>query len=210
MARGQLGRMLVKSKQKAAKDRAARRAAGEFIDERSSSERLASVTAVTDLDEFISAAEVTGRDFRAEQHETLILGEDGLVYGSDGQGKTPQQAATASSSGAEADVPLQIPRKPDWNESMDGKTVDKNEQLAFLQWRRSLAEVEERLGVGGVHALAHHMEVTPFERNLHVWRQLWRVIEQCDVLAQIVDSRHPALYRSRDLEKYVKEVNPNK
>jgi len=36
------------------------------------------------------------------------------------------------------------------------------------------------------------------------------VIEQCDVLAQIVDARHPALYRSRDLEKYVKEVNPNK
>lgn len=36
--------------------------------------------------------------------------------------------------------------------------------------------------------------VTPFEKNLHVWRQLWRVIERSDVLVQIVDSRNPLLF----------------
>jgi len=120
------------------------------------------------------------------------------------------QAADGSVSTEAAEIPLQIPRRPVWDESMNAKTVDHNEQVAFLTWRRAIATVESRLGIGGVKSLAHGLEVTPFEKNLHVWRQLWRVIEQCDVLAQIIDARHPALYRSKDMEKYVKEVNANK
>lgn len=38
--------------------------------------------------------------------------------------------------------------------------------------------------------------VAPFEKNLEVWRQLWRVIEKSDLLVQIVDSRNPLLFRS--------------
>ena len=49
--------------------------------------------------------------------------------------------------------------------------------------------------------------VTPYEKNLEFWRQLWRVIERSDLVIQIVDSRHPLLFRSQDLEKYVKEVS---
>ena len=49
--------------------------------------------------------------------------------------------------------------------------------------------------------------VTPYEKNLEFWRQLWRVIERSDLVIQIVDSRHPLVFRSEDLEKYVKEVN---
>lgn len=52
--------------------------------------------------------------------------------------------------------------------------------------------------------------MTPFERNLEVWRQLWRVIERSDLVVQIVDARNPLLFRSEDLEKYVKEVDPRK
>ena len=52
--------------------------------------------------------------------------------------------------------------------------------------------------------------MTPFERNLEVWRQLWRVIERSDLVVQIVDARNPLLFRSEDLEKYVKEVSPKK
>ena len=37
--------------------------------------------------------------------------------------------------------------------------------------------------------------VTPYEKNLEFWRQLWRVIERSDVVIQIVDSRHPLLFR---------------
>ena len=42
---------------------------------------------------------------------------------------------------------------------------------------------------------------------MEFWRQLWRVIERSDLIIQIVDSRHPLLFRSEDLDKYVKEVS---
>ena len=38
--------------------------------------------------------------------------------------------------------------------------------------------------------------VAPFEKNLEVWRQLWRVIEKSDLIVQIVDCRNPLLFRS--------------
>ena len=37
--------------------------------------------------------------------------------------------------------------------------------------------------------------VAPFEKNLEVWRQLWRVVEKSNCLVQIVDSRNPLLFR---------------
>ncbi len=37
--------------------------------------------------------------------------------------------------------------------------------------------------------------VTPYEKNLDVWRQLWRVVERSDVLVQIVDARMPTFYQ---------------
>ena len=45
------------------------------------------------------------------------------------------------------------------------------------------------------------MVLTPFERNLELWRQLWRVLERSQVLVQILDARNPLLFRSLDLEK---------
>ena len=52
--------------------------------------------------------------------------------------------------------------------------------------------------------------MTPFERNLEVWRQLWRVVERSDVVVQIVDARNPLLFRCEDLESYVKELDGKK
>ncbi|MGH0134049.1 UNVERIFIED_CONTAM: hypothetical protein FKN15_011808 [Acipenser sinensis] len=52
--------------------------------------------------------------------------------------------------------------------------------------------------------------LTPFERNLDFWRQLWRVIERSDVVVQILDARNPLLFRSLDLECYVREVSEEK
>jgi large subunit GTPase 1 len=54
------------------------------------------------------------------------------------------------------------------------------------------------------------LAITPFEKNLEVWKQLWRVIEKAHVLLQIVDARNPYFYYSADLEKYIKEVEKAK
>ena len=68
--------------------------------------------------------------------------------------------------------------------------------------------------------------MTPFEKNLEFWRQLWRVIEKrspitsaridslqtmssSDVIVQIVDARNPLLFRCEDLENYVREMSPD-
>jgi large subunit GTPase 1 len=74
------------------------------------------------------------------------------------------------------------------------------ERDSLLLWRRGLAELQEN----------NDLLMTPFERNLEVWRQLWRVIERSDLVVQIVDARHPLLFRSEDLEDYVKEVDSKK
>lgn len=54
------------------------------------------------------------------------------------------------------------------------------------------------------------MKVTPFEKNLEVWRQLWRVIERSDLVCQLVDARNPLFYYSTDLEAYARELTPPK
>jgi large subunit GTPase 1 len=48
--------------------------------------------------------------------------------------------------------------------------------------------------------------LTPFERNLEVWRQLWRVLERSHLIVQIVDARNPLRFRCEDLEAYVQDI----
>lgn len=48
--------------------------------------------------------------------------------------------------------------------------------------------------------------LTPFERNIEVWRQLWRVLERSHLVVQIVDARNPLTFRCEDLERYVREI----
>jgi large subunit GTPase 1 len=38
-----------------------------------------------------------------------------------------------------------------------------------------------------------------------VWKQLWRVVERSDVLAQIIDGRNPLFFYCEDLFSYAKD-----
>lgn len=51
---------------------------------------------------------------------------------------------------------------------------------------------------------------TFFERNLHVWRQLWRVTEVSDILCILVDVRFPLIHYPPALETYVKGLRDKK
>lgn len=95
-----------------------------------------------------------------------------------------------------SDMIVPIPRRPAWTTDLTKEELQQLENEGFVTWRKQLAEIEEDLGC----------TMTPFERNLDFWRQLWRVVEKSDLLVQIVDARDPLFYRSIDLEKYVKEV----
>lgn len=84
---------------------------------------------------------------------------------------------------------------------MSSNEINHNENISFLQWRRDIATIEEN---------NVKLAITPFEKNIEVWKQLWRVIEKSDILLQIVDARNPYFFYSADLEKYIKEVDQNK
>ena len=95
---------------------------------------------------------------------------------------------------------LTVPRRPHWDSTTTPAELERREKDSFLHWRRGLAELQE----------TKDLLMTPFERNLEVWRQLWRVIERSDLIVQIVDARNPLMFRSEDLERYVKEVDERK
>lgn len=113
---------------------------------------------------------------------------------------TPEQERKIVRKQASHSQHLTVPRRPKWDSQTTAQELDQLEKESFLQWRRGLAELQED----------HEMLMTPFERNLEVWRQLWRVIERSDLIVQIVDARNPLLFRCVDLERYVQEVDPNK
>mmetsp|Transcript_13352 Transcript_13352/g.22700 ORF Transcript_13352/g.22700 Transcript_13352/m.22700 type:complete len:345 (+) Transcript_13352:417-1451(+) len=84
---------------------------------------------------------------------------------------------------------------------MSAIEIQQQENTAFLEWRRDIANVEEN---------NVKLAITPFEKNIEVWRQLWRVIEKSHILLQIVDARNPLFFYSSDLEKYIQEIGDSK
>ncbi|OIW30250.1 P-loop containing nucleoside triphosphate hydrolase protein [Coniochaeta ligniaria NRRL 30616] len=159
--------------------------------------KMRSVTQQGALDEFLSTAELAGTDFTAEKsNNTKIIHIDQ---------KNPYLLSPADerkvrNKQKEHRARLTVPRRPKWDASTTREELDALEKESFMDWRRGLAELQE----------SNDLLMTPFERNLEVWRQLWRVIERSDVIVQIVDARNPLMFRSDDLESYVKDVDPTK
>ncbi|KAI9837510.1 MAG: hypothetical protein M1819_007160 [Sarea resinae] len=159
--------------------------------------KMRSVTEQAALDEFLSTAELAGTDFTAEKMNNVkIIHTDQknpyLLSAAEERSAVKKQNANKNR--------LTVPRRPHWDATTTPQQLDNRERESLLDWRRGLAELQE----------SNDLLMTPFERNLEVWRQLWRVIERSDLVVQIVDARHPLLFRSEDLEKYVKEVDSRK
>ncbi|KAK5166265.1 uncharacterized protein LTR77_008526 [Saxophila tyrrhenica] len=159
--------------------------------------KMRSVTEQGALDEFLSTAELAGTDFTAEKMNNVkIIHRDQknpyLLSREEERGVVRKQNAKRAR--------LTVPRRPKWDENTTARDLDDRERASLLDWRRGLAELQE----------VDDLLMTPFERNLEVWRQLWRVIERCDLVVQIVDARNPLLFRCEDLERYVKEVGKRK
>ncbi|XP_076038583.1 nucleostemin 3 isoform X2 [Oratosquilla oratoria] len=154
-----------------------------------------SITEQSQVDEFLATAELAGTEFQAEKlNVQLVKPSSKLGIVSDDEKIKIHEAQDANRS------LLRIPRRPMWNVITTAEELAEAERRSFLDWRRGLAHLEEVEGI----------TLTPYEKNIEFWRQLWRVIERSDVVVQIVDARNPLLFRCEDLESYVQEVNPNK
>uniref|UniRef100_A0A8C9VV47 Large subunit GTPase 1 homolog n=1 Tax=Scleropages formosus TaxID=113540 RepID=A0A8C9VV47_SCLFO len=156
---------------------------------------LQSVTEQSSLDEFLSTAALAGTEFAAEKLNIKFVAAEaraGLL--------SAEEKERLQNLHEENKRFLRIPRRPHWDDGTTPEALQQAERDTFLTWRRELARLEEE----------QKLILTPYERNLDFWRQLWRVIERSDVVVQIVDARNPLLFRCPDLESYVKEVSPDK
>eukprot|EP00301_Raphidiophrys_heterophryoidea_P020750 c5362_g1_i1.p1 GENE.c5362_g1_i1~~c5362_g1_i1.p1 ORF type:complete len:650 (-),score=169.79 c5362_g1_i1:293-2242(-) len=191
---GELGRALMNDKSKARTHQRLQTFSVDPTAELQASSKLRSVTEQTALEEFLTDAVLRDADFSATKGATFIVTPE-LAH-------TPFVVAPANPNVSgnwvkpEASISAaQIPKRPAWDATTTPEQLDMQEREAFLEWRRSLASLEDE----------QHLLLTPFEKNLEVWRQLWRVVERSDVIVQIVDARNPLLFRSQDLEEYVRE-----
>ncbi|KAJ7324590.1 hypothetical protein JRQ81_017610 [Phrynocephalus forsythii] len=156
---------------------------------------LQSVTEQDSLEEFLATAELAGTEFVAEKLNIKIVpaeAHNGLP--------TAEETKKIQELQEENKQFLCIPRRPPWDKHTSPEVLSQAERESFLEWRRQLARLEEE----------QKLLLTPFERNLDFWRQLWRVLERSDVVVQIVDARNPLLFRCQDLELYVREISPEK
>ncbi|KAI0229998.1 hypothetical protein L0F63_002613 [Massospora cicadina] len=170
--------------------------------------KLQSITHEGNLEEFLHTAELAGTDFTAERQTVTVVTDP---YRNQFLLSAEEERVALRKHHEHRDR-LTVPRRyyvrckvyrlnrPYWEKSMPASTINRNEQNAFLDWRRGLAMLQEVNG----------LLLTPYERNLEVWRQLWRVIERSQLVVQIVDARNPLFFRSLDVEKYVVEVDPEK
>lgn len=160
--------------------------------------KLRSVTQENSLDEFLNTAELADHDFTAEKHQqvkiikvgnTSLVNQSGLLSEAETNALRKKHQLFENK--------LTIPRRPQWHKEQLKLQIERQENLAFLEWRRELAALTEN----------NDLLLTPFERNIEVWRQLWRVVERCDLVVQIVDARSPLFFRSVDLENYVTSLS---
>ena len=110
-------------------------------------------------------ASLANRDFSAEKAcDAVIIGPTLVENGGTGAGGptlSPEERDAAEAAAAEA---LKLPRRPQWSPEMSAAELDARERASFVSWRRGLAALEA----------SGTVPLTPFEKNLDVWRQLWR------------------------------------
>ena len=135
---------------------------------------MGSQTEMGNLDDFLSTAELSNRDFTAERMNVSIVTavENEAIIS---EKREVEKVRTQM----ENQHKLRIPRRPQWEKGMDKDALQQAERESFIEWRRTLAELQE----------LDNVLMTPFERNIEFWRQLWRVIERsvrCTHLTPVV------------------------
>ncbi|KAJ1888508.1 hypothetical protein LPJ81_006305, partial [Coemansia sp. IMI 209127] len=104
----------------------------------------------------------------------------------------PKQALTMSFDDAYS-VNVDIPVRPTWKYGESREAVEAREAAYFAEWTKRLQE--------------HTTDaVSLYEKNVEVWRQLWRVVEISDILLLVVDIRHPVLHFPPSLYRYITET----
>ncbi|KAJ9103200.1 hypothetical protein QFC21_002623 [Naganishia friedmannii] len=123
------------------------------------------------------------------------------------------------------DERLYCPMRPKWRHSMTKKELDRNEEMVFARWLEEMdathgeymdlpllnndddTEIDQDAGGGGEDSNASTTRSpSSFERNLSVWRQLWRVTEQSQIILVMIDVRCPPVHFPASLRSYLRSL----
>ncbi|CAH1642692.1 unnamed protein product [Spodoptera littoralis] len=88
---------------------------------------------------------------------------------------------------------VSFPKRPPWDFNMTPAQLDAQEQRYFKNY------------IDILQASEHWKKMSYFELNLETWRQLWRVLEMCDILLLIVDVRYAGMMFPPSLYSYIQE-----
>ncbi|CAG9790519.1 unnamed protein product [Diatraea saccharalis] len=88
---------------------------------------------------------------------------------------------------------LSFPKRPPWRFGTKKEELEAQEQQSFRNYIHKLQESD------------HWDDISYFELNLETWRQLWRVLEMCDILLLIVDVRYAGLMFPPSLYQHIRE-----
>eukprot|EP00934_Nitzschia_sp_Nitz4_P004605 Nitzschia sp. Nitz4//scaffold96_size78090//56277//58412//NITZ4_005501-RA/size78090-processed-gene-0.58-mRNA-1//-1//CDS//3329560594//4595//frame0 len=171
----------------------------------------ASVLDVNDLDDFLIQAEMANREFASQKEQFVVLDPTAQQATTEEDTEQFQKVKWDTEQAANRTAPvanratfafqeLSVPRRPAWDETTTPEELDRREKESFLDWRRAIAQKEEEVVLS--QKMTGTIGVTPFEKNIEIWRQLWRVMERVSVIVQIVDARNPLFYLSKDLKHY--------
>ncbi|KAJ1979184.1 hypothetical protein H4R35_001611 [Dimargaris xerosporica] len=86
---------------------------------------------------------------------------------------------------------IAIPQRPPWKPSDSKHQLEARETQYFATWINNILDTYGP------------SQLNFFEKNLEVWRQLWRVVEISDVVLVVTDIRHPLLHFPPSLYDYV-------
>lgn len=150
---------------------------------------LKSVWETNEIESFLQLADQRKAGYASDRAVQVVV--DGAAHVLVGDKVKPLSDAQRDWLALSAELP--IPKRPAWNFEMTAQDVNIHELAAFSDWRHTLNSLEEH----------HKVFLSPYEKNLEVWRQLWRVVERSDIVVNVVDARNPLAFRCRDFENYV-------
>lgn len=132
----------------------------------------------------------------------------------------PAQVGGIESTSTAEEVPaFKLPKKPRWHHDLTARAVQSNEDSVFQDWLTTTDAtmqdrfplVQQRLSqpvdpkyLPRITSPSQCLLPSLFERNVQVYRQLWRVIERSDLLLVLLDARCPLLHLPPSLETYLK------
>lgn len=171
-SKSSLGRSLMNARKPKKQPKEAKFQHTDDIDLSNKKNKLESIIDQNNLCEFLQQAELSSRQFEAAK-ETKVKGEGGgetvIIDLNSIKKENPLPPSELLKS-------LRIPRRPKWDQKTTPELLSRLEGEAFLNWRRNLAQIEETY---------YNLQITPYEKNIEVWKQLWRVIEKSDIVVQV-------------------------